>query len=134
MRSQFEKKVATYLHSKGVVYEYEAYEFDYEEPLRKNRSRCGDCNSRNLVRLGTYTPDFYLPEGKLFIETKGRWTAADRRKMLAVIKLHPEERFVMQFMRDNRIHKRSTTHYSDWCMENGIEYCIGVESLKEWIT
>ena len=33
MRSKFEKRIAQLLHSKGVVYEYEAYEFDYEEPL-----------------------------------------------------------------------------------------------------
>jgi hypothetical protein len=132
MRSQFEKRIAKILHSKGVVYEYESYEFDYEEPLRKNRARCGDCSGTNLVRLGVYTPDFWLPESGLFIETKGRFTAADRRKMLAVIKGNPEDRFVMLFMRDNRIHRNSKTHYSDWCMERDIDFAIG-EPKEDWL-
>jgi hypothetical protein len=104
MRSQFEKRIAKILHSKGVVYEYESYEFDYEEPLRKNRARCGDCSGTNLVRLGVYTPDFWLPE----------------------------DRFVMLFMRDNRIHRNSKTHYSDWCMERDIDFAIG-EPKEDWL-
>lgn len=132
MRSKFEKRIAQLLHSKGVVYEYEAYEFDYEEPLRKNRSRCGDCGGTNLVRMGCYTPDFYLPASGIFIETKGRFTAADRRKMENVIAGHPDEQFVMLFMRDNKIHKRSQTTYSKWCEDRGIEWNV-MEPKEEWL-
>ena len=133
MRSQFEKQTAKLLHSKGIKYEYEAYQFSYTEPLRKNRAKCGDCGGTNLVRLGWYTPDFWLPNSKLFIETKGRFTAADRRKMLAVIENNPDERFVMLFMRDNKIHKRSNTTYGAWCSANGIDYTV-VEPKEEWLT
>ena len=132
MRSKFERTVATNLHSKGVTYEYERYQFPYTEPLRKNRAKCSDCGSTNLVRMGWYTPDFWLPNSGLFIETKGRFTAADRRKMLAVISENPEERFVMLFMRDNRIHKRSQTTYSGWCEANNVEYAIE-EPKEEWL-
>ena len=91
-----------------------------------------DCNGTNLVRMGWYTPDFWLPDSRLFIETKGRFTAADRRKMLAVIAENPEDRFVMLFMRDNRIHKRSNTTYTEWCRANGIE-CSVLEPKEEWL-
>lgn len=132
MRSKFEKNVAKILSSKGVKYEYEAYQFPYTEPLRKNKARCVDCGSTQLVREGWYTPDFYLPESKLFIETKGRFTAADRRKMLSVIRDNPQDRFVMLFMRDNKIHRNSKTHYSDWCMEQDIDFAIG-EPKEDWL-
>ena len=130
-RSKFEDKVAKELDDAGVKYEYESVQLEYREPLRKNLATCGDCGSTNLLRTGWYTPDFILSSG-LIIEAKGRFTAADRRKMLAVIEAHPKERIVMLFMRDNKIHKNSTTHYSDWCMKHNIEYAVG-HPHKEWL-
>ncbi len=66
------------------------------------------------------------------METKGRFTAADRRKMLSVISNNPDDRFVMLFMRDNKIHKRSNTMYSDWCEQNDVEWAVG-EPKEEWL-
>lgn len=124
--------MAKILSEKGVKYEYEAYQFPYTEPLRKNKASCATCGSNDLVRHGWYTPDFWLPASQIFIETKGRFTAADRRKMLAVIRDNPTDRFVMLFMRDNKIHRQSKTLYSDWCMENNIDFAIG-EPKEEWL-
>ncbi len=131
MRSRFERRIAEELHHAGVKYEYESIQLEYEEPVRKSRARCGECGSSNLLRLGWYTPDFILSNG-ILLETKGRFTAADRRKMLAVRDAHPDLRIVMLFMRDNKIHKRSKTKYSDWCMQNDVEFAIG-HPLKEWL-
>ena len=131
MRSKFEKKIATHLHSKGVKYEYEQVQLEYEEPLRKNKARCGACGSTDLLRSGWYTPDFILSNGCI-IETKGRFTAADRRKMKSVIEQHPDEKIVMLFMRDNKLMRRSKTHYSDWCMQNNIDFAIGLPK-EEWL-
>ena len=131
MRSQFERTIATSLHSRGISYEYEPTQFEYQEPLRKNKASCADCGSTTLLRTGWYTPDFLLPNG-IYIETKGRFTAADRRKHLAVREAHPDETIVMLFMRDNKIHKNSSTFYSDWCMEHDIDFAI--KDLKEeWL-
>lgn len=130
-RSKFEDRIAKELKDAGVKFTYETYSYEYDEMLRKNMARCGDCESTNLIRTGWYTPDFFLHNG-IIIETKGRFTAADRRKHLAVREAHPELRLVMLFMRDNKIHKNSTTHYSDWCMSHNIEYAIG-HPLKEWL-
>ncbi len=133
MRSKFEQKIAEYLDNEGVEYEYEQYKFEYDEPLRRNRASCANCGSTDLLRTGWYTPDFFVPTTQIHIETKGRFTAADRRKMLAVRDAHPDETFVMLFMRDNKIHKRSTTYYSDWCMEHDYDFAIG-QPKREWYT
>ena len=130
MRSKFEKRVAKELDDAGVDYGYEEYSYEYEEPLRKNRAKCGECGSTTLVRTGWYTPDFFLANGTI-IECKGRWTAADRRKMLAIEEAHGLG-IKMLFMRDNRIHKNSSTFYSDWCMENNMDFAIGSPD-EEWL-
>lgn len=138
MRSKFERKIAKELTDAGVNFDYEKWSYQYEEPLRKNMASCGDCGSRNLVRSGWYTPDFFIPkdsalhEYKCIIEAKGRFTAADRRKHLAVREAHPDLNIVFLFMRDNKIAKNSKTHYSDWCMENGFDFAIG-HPKKEWL-
>ena len=131
LRSKFEDSIAKRLDELGVDYDYELWSYEYDIPLRKNRSKCGDCGSTNLVQTAWYTPDFFLRRGPI-IEAKGRFTAADRRKMEAVIKQYPDETFVLMFMRDNRIHKNSTTKYSDWCEARGIDYSIN-EIKEEWI-
>ncbi len=131
MRSKFERKIADYLDNKGIKYEYEKYSYEFDEPIRKHKAHCLDCGSSNLRRIGWYTPDFFLDNGYI-IETKGRFTAADRRKMLSVKEGHPKEKFVMLFMRDNKIHKNSETKYSDWCEKNGFDYAIGLPK-EEWL-
>lgn len=131
MRSKFERRIAKELDDADVKFEYETYSYEYEEPLRKNRSRCAACGSTDLLRTGWYTPDFFLETGYI-VETKGRFTAADRRKMLAVKAEHPELQLVILFMRDNKIHKNSTTKYSDWCEANNYDYAVGTLDPK-WL-
>lgn len=132
MRSKFEKRIAKELDDAGVSYEYEQFSYAYTEPLRRNSIFCSSCSSTDIRRSGWYTPDFFLDSG-IIIETKGRFTAADRRKMLAVREAHKDlEDIKLCFMRDNKIHRSSKTHYSDWAMENGFDYSIG--NLKdEWL-
>ncbi len=130
-RSKFEDTLAEYLDEANIKFTYETWSYEYDEPLRKNLARCGECNSTNLLRTGWYTPDFFLENGCI-IETKGRFTAADRRKMLAIKEGHPELDIKMLFMRDNKIHKNSTTYYSDWCMDNDYDFSIG-EVKQEWL-
>ncbi len=130
-RSKFEETVGVQLDAVGMPYTYETWSYEYDEPLRKNMARCDDCGSNNLVRTGWYTPDFFLSNG-VIIETKGRFTASDRRKMAAVQADHPDLDIKMLFMRDNKIHKNSKTHYSDWCMENDYDFAIG-EIPASWL-
>ena len=130
-RSKFEERVGEQLDEANMPYTYETWSYEYDEPLRKNLARCADCGSRTLLRTGWYTPDFFLDNG-VIIESKGRFTAADRRKMAAIKEHHPDVDIKMLFMRDNKIHKRSQTKYSDWCEANGYDYSIG-EVKPEWL-
>jgi hypothetical protein len=130
-RSKLEDRIAKELDDRGIKFTYEQWSYQYEEPLRKNMASCGRCGSKDLVRSGWYTPDFFLGNGCI-IETKGRFTASDRRKMLAIKEGHPDLDIKMLFQRDNKIHKNSNTYYSDWCKANGYDYSIG--KLKEdWL-
>jgi hypothetical protein len=131
MRSRFEERIAEQLEEAGMDYEYEAYEYDYYERLGVYRASCEDCGSRQLVRMGTYTPDFFLSNG-IIVETKGKFTAKDRRKMLAVIEQYPDEDIRMCFMTNNKLTRRSTKRYSDWCEDNNVKYCIG-EIDETWL-
>ena len=69
-----------------------------------------------------YHPDFLLPNG-IFVETKGRFVIADRKKHLLIKEQHPELdiRFVFTNSR-NKINKSSKTTYADWCEKNGFKY------------
>lgn len=130
-RSKFEDRIAQELTDVGMSFTYESYSYEYDEPLRKNLARCADCGSKQLLRTGWYTPDFFLANG-VIIETKGRFTAADRRKMVAIQEEHPDLGIKLLFMRDNKIHKNSTTKYSDWAEAHGYDYSIN-EVKPEWL-
>lgn len=82
----------------------------------------------------TYTPDFVitLKDGrKIYLEAKGYWDGADRRKLKLVKSQHPDLDIRMVFQRDNKIHKNSNTRYSDYCIRHSIPFTVG-EIPKEW--
>lgn len=60
-RSSWEVIVAKLLDEQNIIYEYEKYSF-----ILNNNKR--------------YTPDFYLPEKRIFIEVKGYWTDISKTK------------------------------------------------------
>ena len=71
----------------------------------------------------SYTPDFIDRANKTIFETKGLFDAADRRRMLAVKKQHPDWRFVMVFQNpQRRISKSSRTTYAKWCDKHKVEW------------
>jgi hypothetical protein len=83
-----------------------------------------------------YIPDFVLTfkDGrKIYIEAKGYFDAADRRKLLAVHKENPEADIRLVFMADNKIHKSSKMRYSDWCERHNFPFCIKAIPV-EWFS
>lgn len=69
-----------------------------------------------------YTPDFRLPNG-IIIETKGRFTTADRQKHLLVKQQHPHLDIRFVFSRSSaRLSKVSKTTYAMWCQKHGFQY------------
>jgi len=102
-RSGLEQTVDESLKAVGVDGEYEKHKIKYIFPATDRK----------------YTPDFKLPNG-IFVETKGRFVAADRKKHLLIKEQYPDLdiRFVFQNA-NNKLNKRSKTTYADWCNKYG---------------
>ena len=83
----------------------------------------------SYVVYQTYLPDFIvtLKSGrKIYLEAKGYWDAADRRKLKLVKEQNPDLDIRLVFQANNKIHKNSNTRYSDYCDRHGITYSVGV--------
>lgn len=88
-----------------LLYEPKAYEYAVKE-VRK------------------YTPDFTTEDEKTWYETKGRFTAADRKKMLMVRRQYPDVRIVLVFQApNNKLTKAPNSQsYAQWAEKNGFEW------------
>ena len=104
-RSNFENNFATFLDNNHINYEYERIKLRYTPKERK------------------YTPDFYLVDHDMFIETKGRFVASDRAKHLLIQEQYPgiDLRFVFQ-KAGEKISRNSKTTYGEWCHKHGFQY------------
>ena len=113
-RSNYEREQCTLLDDAGVPFEYETMNLYYE-----------------VSETRKYTPDVILPNG-IILELKGRFTTADRKKMLLVIKQHPDLDIRMVFQRHkNKLFKGSKTTYSEWCDKHNIKWADKIIPL-EW--
>lgn len=116
VRSGLEADTCKYLDEKGVKYEYEKHKIKWED-----------------YQLRSYTPDFVLENG-IIVETKGRFTAADRRKHLKIKEQYPslDIRFVFSNEK-SKLDKRSKTTYKIWCQRHGF-ICASKEIPEVWLT
>ena len=114
-RSGLENTVLDSLKSRKCNAQYECMKIEWEE-----------------LNYRTYTPDFLLPNG-IIVETKGRFTAEDRKKHLEIQKQHPslDIRFVFTNSRA-KIRKGSKTSYADWCTKNNFLYA-DKDVPQEWV-
>jgi hypothetical protein len=105
-RSGLEMDIDESLKQQGIDGEYEQHIIEYVKPETKHK----------------YHPDFKLPNG-IYVETKGRFLADDRKKHLLIKKQHPELdiRFLFQNSK-SKISKGSKTSYADWCDKYGFKY------------
>ena len=71
----------------------------------------------------TYTPDFTVTSN-VFIETKGLWTSADRKKACLIKEQHPQTTILYVLYRDQKLSKKSPTTYLQWAEKNGLEACL----------
>lgn len=105
-KSGFEAKIAEQIdtHKLQAKELYEKTVIKYTVPARDSR----------------YTVDWTLPNG-ILIESKGRWTAEDRKKHILVKQQYPDLdlRIVFQSAR-TKISKGSKTTYADYCDKHGI--------------
>ena len=113
-RSKLEERLATLLTTLGISYEYESEKVSYT--IQHN-----------------YTPDFVLPN-HTYLEAKGYWDAADRRKILAVKKDNPDMDLRMVFQSPyNTISKKSKTTYAMWCEKHDIPWTSYHDIPLDWL-
>ena len=113
-RSKLEERIATLLQQLGVSYEYESTQIPYTIQHH-------------------YRPDFVLPN-HVYLEAKGYWDPADRRKILAVKKANPYIDLRMVFQSPyNKISKKSKTTYAQWCEKHDIPWASFHDIPLEWL-
>ena len=120
-KSGLELTVAEQIKSNDYDVNYETETIHYTVPESKHK----------------YTPDFVFTKknGELmYIETKGRWTATDRKKMKHVLQSNPGVDIRMVFQNPNqRISKASKTTYEAYAKKLGIPH-VGKKTIpEEWL-
>ena len=113
-RSKLEENIATLLDGLGVSFEYESEKLGY-------------------TIEHSYTPDFVLPN-YTYLEAKGYWSPADRRKILSVKKDNPDIDLRMVFQSPfNKISKKSKTTYAQWCDKHDIPWTSYHNIPIDWL-
>jgi len=88
-------------------------------------------------RKAKYTPDFVFTKKNgefMFIETKGRWTTADRTKMKHVLASNPGIDIRMVFQNPNqKLAKSSPTTYETFAKKLGIPHVAKKDIPAEWL-
>ena len=114
-RSGLEQTVLKSLHTRKCKAEYECMKIEWED-----------------LAYRRYTPDFLLPNG-IIVETKGRFTAEDRMKHLAIQKQHPKLDIRFVFSNSNsKLRKGAKTTYGSWCEKHGFLYA-DKDVPQEWL-
>ena len=88
-------------------------------------------------RKAKYTPDFVFTKQNgetMYIETKGRWTTADRTKMKHVLASNPGLDIRMVFQNPTqKISKASNTTYEAYANKLGIKHVAKKSIPTEWL-
>ena len=114
-RSGLEKETVAWLKERQKKVCYEELRSEWEDLMYR-----------------TYTPDFELDNG-IIIETKGIFSAADRRKHVEIKKQHPTLDIRFVFSNANaKLYKGAKSRYSDWCDKQGFMWAHRVIP-EEWL-
>lgn len=107
-RNKFEKKIEKQLKKAKVKFSYEAERIPY-------------------VLSGYYLPDFVVtvPNGFVYIETKGYFRPEHKRKMAAVKRQHPEKDIRIIFYAKSKQNER-------WAEKNGFRWAVG-DIPSDWL-
>ncbi len=104
LKSKFEKRFYEEVTRRGLVFDYEAETLPYRLDL-------------------VYKPDWKVHD-RLFLETKGKFDYAERRKILAVRRDNPDKEVRLVFMRNQKLGKGSKMTYGEWCDKHGIQWSV----------
>jgi hypothetical protein len=112
VRSGLEKAFAECLIEHDIPFTYESEKLPYEVPSSTHR----------------YLADFTLHSGNI-VETKGRLTGEDRKKMLLVRMANPEKEIIFVFSnKRKKLYKNSPTTYEGWCEKHNFN-CFDIKEV-----
>tara|TARA_R110000868_G_scaffold360016_1_gene622053 strand:- start:170 stop:652 length:483 start_codon:yes stop_codon:yes gene_type:complete len=84
-----------------------------------------------------YTPDFVFAKkdgGTMYVETKGRWTAIDRKKIKYVLESNPGIDLRIVFQNGNqKLSKTSKTTYEAHALKIGVKHVATKMIPAEWL-
>lgn len=119
-RSGLESTIGDQLKEAKVKYEYEGEKIKFIQPEKKR----------------TYTPDFVIVKkdgSKMYIETKGRLMAADKKKHEWIKEQHPELDIRFIFSNSStKFSKTSKSTYGSWAAKLGFQFADKVIP-KSWL-
>jgi len=127
-RSGFEGQVADDLRDRNIPFQYETATFEYVSTVRGGF--CMGCGSKKCGKLRKYTPDFYLPQYDMYVETKGRFPSTDRSKMRDVKRSNEFLDVRILFQKTSR---PQMAKLQAWCDKFGFICAFGSSVPEEWL-
>ncbi len=131
-RSKLEVTMAKQLLATDLKWSYEELSFSYLYPIS---GECFNCGGTNIRKHRTYLSDFcvFLPDDStVVLEGKGRFTGAERKKVVAIKESNEEIDFRMVFQYDNWLGPAKKKKYTDWCNMKNIP-CAVKKIPQEWL-
>ena len=121
-KSGLELKVAEQIKEAKYPVNYETEKLEYTVPSTNHK----------------YTPDFVFQKktgGTMYIETKGRWTSIDRKKMKHILASNPGVDLRLVFQSPNqKISKGSKTTYEMYAKKLGITHVAKKDIPVAWLS
>ncbi len=120
-KSGLELKVAEQIKEAKYPVNYETEKLEYTVPATDHK----------------YTPDFVFEKkngSTMYIETKGRWTTIDRKKMKHILACNPNIDLRIVFQNPNqKISKGSKTTYEMYAKKLGITHVAKKDIPESWL-
>ena len=128
-RSGFEQTVCSDLDRRGIPYQYEPDKLKYWRIVRG--AKCSVCQNVTVTKGATYTPDLKFGNGT-YCEIKGRFTAANRARMvdfktsqlLVVVRI--------LFQADNWTTTKKLQRYTTWATRHHFPCSVGTRVPLAW--
>ncbi len=135
--SGLEGSFAEYLRSLGLEFDYEKESLIYVRTV--NKGICRDCGGEDCGQRKVYTPDFFLRDYPIIIETKGMLDATTRMRHRLIRSQHPRLDLKLVIQRDLKIQgSKNKKTYMQWAKEEDIPMAVfnpkNGSPTKEWLT
>lgn len=107
------------------------------EDLKRKGDRCAyETTKLPYTVTSSYNCDFtftMVSGATVYLEVKGYFSYKDRVKMQNVCEQYPDHDIRMVFQKNNKLNKKATMTYGDWCDKRGIPWILEKDITREWL-